>query len=96
MPGIVPVELQRVVLTEAMRFLFSYYMSHVSSIGALYGTYAFLVGIAWWEAGGLEIETRCGRFAAAGSGAERRVRRMDGHNHPQSVQNGLFGLVLEI
>ena len=37
-----------VILTEAMRFLFSYYMSHVSSIGALYGTYAFLVGISLW------------------------------------------------
>ncbi|HEY3875580.1 MAG TPA: YihY/virulence factor BrkB family protein [Candidatus Kapabacteria bacterium] len=37
-----------VVLTETMRFLFSYYMGHISSIGALYGTYAFLVGISLW------------------------------------------------
>ncbi len=37
-----------VILTEAMRFLFSYYMTHISSIGALYGTYAFLVGISLW------------------------------------------------
>jgi membrane protein len=37
-----------VVLTEAMRILFSYYMTHISSIGALYGTYAFLIGISLW------------------------------------------------
>jgi membrane protein len=37
-----------VVLTEAMRQLFLYYMSHISSIGALYGTYAFLVGTSLW------------------------------------------------
>jgi membrane protein len=37
-----------VVLTEAMRQLFLYYMTHISSIGALYGTYAFLVGTSLW------------------------------------------------
>jgi membrane protein len=37
-----------VVLTEAMGTLFSYYMTHISSIGSLYGTYAFLVGISLW------------------------------------------------
>src|SRR5581483_5576322 len=37
-----------VVLTEAMRFLFAYYITHISSIGTLYGTYAFLVGISLW------------------------------------------------
>lgn len=37
-----------VILTEAMRFLFSYYMMHLSSVGTLYGTYAFLVGISLW------------------------------------------------
>ncbi|MDP4199152.1 MAG: YihY/virulence factor BrkB family protein [Bacteroidota bacterium] len=37
-----------VALTEAMRLLFVYYMTHVSSIGALYGTYAFLIGISLW------------------------------------------------
>jgi membrane protein len=37
-----------VVLTEAMRFLFVYYMAHISSIRSLYGTYAFLVGISLW------------------------------------------------
>jgi len=37
-----------VVLTEAMRLLFVYYMTHVSSIGTLYGTYAFLIGISIW------------------------------------------------
>lgn len=37
-----------VVLTEAMRLLFVYYMTHVSSIGSLYGTYAFLIGISLW------------------------------------------------
>lgn len=37
-----------VVLTEAMRILFVYYMTHISSMGTLYGTYAFLVGISLW------------------------------------------------
>ncbi len=37
-----------VILTEAMRFAFGYYMTHISSIGTLYGTYAFLVGISLW------------------------------------------------
>ena len=37
-----------VFLTEAMRLLFTYYMTHVSSIGTLYGTYAYLVGISLW------------------------------------------------
>jgi len=37
-----------VILTEAMGTLFSYYMTHISSIGSLYGTYAFLVGISLW------------------------------------------------
>jgi uncharacterized BrkB/YihY/UPF0761 family membrane protein len=37
-----------VILTEAMRGLFVYYMSHVSSIGTLYGTYAFVIGISLW------------------------------------------------
>ena len=37
-----------VVLTEAMRLLFVYYMGHLSSIGTLYGTYAFVVGISLW------------------------------------------------
>jgi membrane protein len=37
-----------VVLTETMRQLFVYYMTHLSSIGALYGTYAFLVGTSLW------------------------------------------------
>lgn len=37
-----------VVLTEAMRFPFVYYMTHISSIGTLYGTYAFLVGVSLW------------------------------------------------
>jgi membrane protein len=37
-----------VVLTEAMRFAFVYYMTHISSIRSLYGTYAFLVGISLW------------------------------------------------
>lgn len=40
--------LTTVVLTEAMRRLFEYYMTHLSSIGTLYGTYAFLVGISLW------------------------------------------------
>ncbi len=37
-----------VILTEAMRLLFVYYMTHISSIRTLYGTYAFLAGIALW------------------------------------------------
>jgi membrane protein len=37
-----------VFLTEAMKLLFVYYMQHLSSIGTLYGTYAFLVGISLW------------------------------------------------
>ncbi len=37
-----------VILTEAMRFAFVYYMAHISSIRSLYGTYAFLVGISLW------------------------------------------------
>jgi membrane protein len=37
-----------VILTEAMRLLFVYYMTHISSIGTLYGTYAFLIGISLW------------------------------------------------
>jgi uncharacterized BrkB/YihY/UPF0761 family membrane protein len=37
-----------VILTEAMRFLFVYYMAHISSIRSLYGTYAFLAGISLW------------------------------------------------
>ncbi len=37
-----------VVLTEAMRFVFTYYLTHLSSIGALYGTSAFLIGISLW------------------------------------------------
>ncbi len=37
-----------VVLTEAMRLVFVYYMAHISSIRSLYGTYAFLAGISLW------------------------------------------------
>jgi membrane protein len=37
-----------VVLTETMRLLFTYYMKHLSSIGTLYGAYAFLIGISLW------------------------------------------------
>jgi len=37
-----------VVLTETMRLLFVYYMKHLSSIGTLYGAYAFLIGISLW------------------------------------------------
>ena len=37
-----------VVLTETMRLLFTYYMKNASSIGALYGAYAFLIGISLW------------------------------------------------
>ena len=37
-----------VVLTETMKLLFVYYMKHLSSIGTLYGTYAFFVGISLW------------------------------------------------
>ncbi len=37
-----------VILTEAMRFAFTYYMTHVSAIGTLYGTYAYLIGISLW------------------------------------------------
>ncbi len=37
-----------VLLTEAMKLLFVYYMKHLSSIGTLYGAYAFLVGISLW------------------------------------------------
>ncbi len=37
-----------VILTETMRFLFVYYMAHISSIRSLYGTYAFLAGISLW------------------------------------------------
>jgi YihY family inner membrane protein len=37
-----------VFLTEAMRLLFVYYMKNLSSIGTLYGTYAFIVGISIW------------------------------------------------
>jgi len=37
-----------VILTETMRLLFTYYMKHLSSIGTLYGAYAFLIGISLW------------------------------------------------
>jgi membrane protein len=37
-----------VVLIQLMRQVFAYYMEHVSSIGTLYGTYAFIVGISLW------------------------------------------------
>jgi membrane protein len=37
-----------VILTETMRLLFVYYMKHLSSIGALYGAYAFLIGVSLW------------------------------------------------
>ena len=37
-----------VLLTETMKLLFVYYMKHLSSIGTLYGTYAFLIGISLW------------------------------------------------
>ena len=37
-----------VVLTEAMRLLFGYYMSNISSIGTLYGAYAFVIGVSLW------------------------------------------------
>jgi membrane protein len=37
-----------VLLIEVMKYAFSYYMRHLSSIGTLYGTYAFLVGVSLW------------------------------------------------
>ena len=37
-----------VLLTEGMKVAFSYYLRHMSTIGTLYGTYAFLVGISLW------------------------------------------------
>ncbi len=40
--------LTTVILLELMKQIFSFYMSRISSIGALYGAYAFLVGIALW------------------------------------------------
>lgn len=37
-----------VIMIEGMKYLFTFYLSKISRIGALYGTYAFLVGIALW------------------------------------------------
>lgn len=37
-----------VILIELMKYAFSYYMRHLSSVGTLYGTYAFLVGVSLW------------------------------------------------
>jgi membrane protein len=38
-----------IVLIEVMRQVFIFYLDKVSSIGAVYGTYAFLVAIAFWS-----------------------------------------------
>ena len=37
-----------VVMIEALKYAFTFYMAKLSNVGALYGTYAFLVGIALW------------------------------------------------
>jgi membrane protein len=37
-----------VVMIELIKYGFTFYMTKISSVGALYGTYAFLVGIALW------------------------------------------------
>jgi len=36
------------VLAEAAKYAFAFYMTKATSIGALYGAYAFIVGIALW------------------------------------------------
>ncbi len=50
LPGrvILVASLTTMILSELMKYVFAYYMSKATSIGALYGTYAFLVGIALW------------------------------------------------
>src|SRR5205085_11811090 len=35
-------------LMEIMKYIFIFYLNKISSIGAVYGTYAFLVAIALW------------------------------------------------
>lgn len=35
-------------LIEIMKYVFAFYLDKISNIGALYGTYAFLVAIAFW------------------------------------------------
>ncbi|HET6512351.1 MAG TPA: YihY/virulence factor BrkB family protein [Candidatus Kapabacteria bacterium] len=37
-----------VVMIEALKYAFTFYLAKLSNVGALYGTYAFLVGIALW------------------------------------------------
>lgn len=37
-----------VIMIEGLKYAFTFYLTKVSSVGALYGTYAFLVGIALW------------------------------------------------
>jgi membrane protein len=37
-----------VILTELMKYAFSFYMQKLSSVGALYGSFAFIVGISLW------------------------------------------------
>lgn len=37
-----------VAMIEGLKQAFTYYLTKISSVGALYGTYAFLVGIALW------------------------------------------------
>ncbi len=37
-----------VVLNEIVKFLFSIYTAHATTLGALYGAYAFLVGTSLW------------------------------------------------
>jgi membrane protein len=38
-----------IVLIEAMKQIFIFYLDKISSIGAVYGAYAFLVAIAFWS-----------------------------------------------
>ena len=40
--------LTTVILIESLKYGFAFYMQRATTIGALYGTYAFLVGIALW------------------------------------------------
>ncbi|MEI8135491.1 MAG: YihY/virulence factor BrkB family protein [bacterium] len=37
-----------VIMIEVMKFFFIFYLDRISSIGAVYGTYAFLVAVAFW------------------------------------------------
>ena len=37
-----------VIMIEGIKYAFTFYLAKLSNVGALYGTYAFLVGIALW------------------------------------------------